>query len=139
MTIHPDASADECMEYIGELEREIERQHIDYGILKHDYDANQREIERLRGQLGLAARLEEIAQRDIEIERLREALERILQWSESYPVDIFHEPSTEECRRAHEILTANGMTLDVFSAAMGRHCTKGVGDIARRVLGGKTR
>lgn len=76
-----------------------------------------------------------------EIERLQdrcddlaEALQRIEQWASAYPTDIFHEPTTEECRKAHEVLKANGMTLDAFSASMGRHCLKGVGDIARGAL-----
>jgi|SRR5215831_5746118 len=69
-----------------------------------------------------------------EIERLREALQQILQWSEAYPTDIFHEPTKEECQRAHELLTANGMTLDAFSAVSARHCTTGIGKIARSTL-----
>jgi hypothetical protein len=74
-----------------------------------------------------------------EIERLRETLQRIVQWADAYPIDIFHEPTKEESRRAHELLTAAGMTLDAFSASMGRHCLKGVGDIAREALRGKSR
>ncbi len=68
------------------------------------------------------------------IEDLEDALRRIVQWSEAYPTNIFHEPSPEECHRAHKLLTANGMTIDAFSASMGRHCLKGVGDIARGAL-----
>jgi len=67
-------------------------------------------------------------------EELEEALQRIVQWADAYPTDIFHEPSAEECRRASKALIAEGMTLDAFSASMGRHCLKGVGDIARGVL-----
>lgn len=70
-------------------------------------------------------------------EKLEDALGQIVQWSEAYPTHIFHEPSPEECRKAHELLTANGMTLDAFSASMGRHCLKGVGDIARGALAGE--
>ncbi len=69
-------------------------------------------------------------------EELEDALRRIVQWAEAYPTDIFHEPTPVESHRAHELLTANGMTLDAFSASMGRHCLKGVGDIARGALGG---
>ncbi len=68
---------------------------------------------------------------------LEEALSQIAQWSEAYPIDIFHEPSADEYQRAHELLTANGMTLDAFGAAMGRRCLKGVGDIARAALAGR--
>src|SRR5262245_381469 len=93
-------------------------------------------VKRLREFMLLEA-ASEIEKYKAEIERLREALQQIQKWSEAYPIDIFHEPSKEECKRAHKLLTANGMTLDAFSAAMGRHCTKGVGDIARRALEGK--
>lgn len=72
-----------------------------------------------------------------ENEELREALQRIVQWSDAYPTNIFHEPSPEESHRAHKLLTANGMTLDAFSASMGRHCLKGVGDIARAAIAAK--
>ncbi len=68
-------------------------------------------------------------------EELLEALQRIVQWADAYPTKIFHEPTAEEAQRAHKLLTANGMTLDAFSASMGRHCLKGIGDIARSALG----
>lgn len=68
-------------------------------------------------------------------EDLEDALRRIVQWADAYPPDIFHEPDAAESQRAHKLLTANGMTLDAFSASMGRHCLKGVGDIARGALG----
>jgi hypothetical protein len=67
-------------------------------------------------------------------EDLEDAMKSIIQWCEAYPIDIFHEPSAEECRRAHEVLTANGMTLDAFSASMGRHCLKGVALIASAAI-----
>ena len=72
-------------------------------------------------------------------EELADALRRIMQWAEAYPVDIFHKPDAAECKRAHDLLTANGMTLDAFSASMGRHCLKEVGEIARRALGSEAR
>jgi hypothetical protein len=65
---------------------------------------------------------------------LIEALQCIVQWADAYLTDIFHEPSAEENDRAHKLLTANGMTLDAFTASMGRHCLKGIGDIARGAL-----
>ncbi len=67
-------------------------------------------------------------------EKLADALRLILQWSEAYPTKIFHEPTPNEYRIAHELLKANGMTLDAFSASMGRHCMKDVGNIARTAL-----
>lgn len=72
-------------------------------------------------------------------EDLEEALRRIVRWADAYPATIFHEPTPEECHRAHKLLTANGMTIDAFSASMGRHCLKGVGDIARGALNAQSR
>jgi hypothetical protein len=69
---------------------------------------------------------------ETEIERLRDALERIVQWSEAYPLDIFPEP---DFAKAQEVLTANGMTLDAISASCMRHVVEGVGKIAREALG----
>jgi hypothetical protein len=87
-------------------------------------------VERLRGTLTTALEREAA----VEIERLRETLERIVRWAEAYPIDIFHEPSADQYKRAHKLLADNGMTLDAFSASMGRHCLMGVGDIARDAL-----
>jgi hypothetical protein len=69
-----------------------------------------------------------------EIERLQIALACIVRWADVYPIKVFHEPNADECRRASELLKANGMTLDAFNASMGRHCLMGVGDIARDAL-----
>jgi hypothetical protein len=70
-------------------------------------------------------------------EEFEEALRRIVEWADAYPTDVFHEPSADECHRAHKLLTGNGMTLDAFSASMARHCLEGVGDIARAALQAK--
>jgi hypothetical protein len=67
-------------------------------------------------------------------EALEDALRRIVQWADAYPITVFHEPTEDEYRLAHEVLKANNMTLDAFSASMGRHCLKGVGAIARDAL-----
>jgi hypothetical protein len=72
--------------------------------------------------------------RDIENERLEryeEALQRIVQWSEAYPLDIFPEP---DWKRAAEGLKAVGITLDAVSGNCMRHVIEGVGKIAREAL-----
>jgi hypothetical protein len=66
------------------------------------------------------------------IERLEAALQEILQWSESYPLEIFPEP---DLQKAHELLKAGGITLDAVSAHCMRHVLQGVGTIARKALG----
>lgn len=83
----------------------------------------------LRGEA--ADELERLRER---VEKMEDALFKIKQWAEAYPLDIFHEPTKDECRRAHELLTANGMTLDSFSASMARHVVSGVGDIASEAM-----
>lgn len=70
-------------------------------------------------------------------EELEDALLRIVQWADAYPTRVFREPTSEQCALAHKVLNANGMTLDAFSASMGRHCLKGVGDIAHGALNQK--
>lgn len=70
------------------------------------------------------------------IDRLEEALDRILAWSEAYPLEVFPEPDAGYYQRAHEVLTAHGMTLDRLSAAAMRHVVRGVGNIARQALKG---
>lgn len=68
------------------------------------------------------------------IDALEEALWRIQQWADAYPPTVFGELTSADLKRAHEVLKANGMTIDAISAHVGRHCLKGVGDIARGVL-----
>jgi hypothetical protein len=65
------------------------------------------------------------------IEQLEEALHRIVQWSEAYPLDIFPEPDWEQARWA---LQEYGITLDAISAHCMRHVIEGVGKIAREAL-----
>jgi hypothetical protein len=66
-----------------------------------------------------------------EIDKLRGALQRIEQWSDAYPLDMFPEP---DLKKAAEVLKANGMTLDAISASCMRHVVEGVGKIAREAL-----
>lgn len=63
-----------------------------------------------------------------------DALQKILSWCEAYPLDIFPEP---DLKRAHEVLTANGMTLDSLSAHSMRHVLRGVKGIIDAALSPK--
>lgn len=65
------------------------------------------------------------------IERYEEALIRIQQWAEAYPVGIFPEP---DLKRARELLEAGGMTLDAVSASNMRHVLNGIKDIVAASL-----
>ena len=65
------------------------------------------------------------------IEHLEEALQRIVQWSEAYPLDIFPEP---DWQKARQLLESGGITLDSISAHCMRHVVDGVGKIAKKAL-----
>lgn len=67
----------------------------------------------------------------VEIERLREALQKIADWADAYPLSVFPEP---DFKKANEVLTAYGMTLDAISASNMRHAIMGCGEIARNAL-----
>jgi hypothetical protein len=71
-------------------------------------------------------------------EELEEALQRIAQWCDAYPPDIFIPPTDAEFKKAHVVLQAAGLSLDKFSADMGRHCLKGIGVIARNAVASTT-
>jgi hypothetical protein len=68
---------------------------------------------------------------DERIEELADALQRIVQWSEACPLNVFPEP---DLKKARELLWAGGITLDAVSAHCMRHVIDGVGKIAREAL-----
>ena len=65
------------------------------------------------------------------IDTMGEALQRIVSWSEAYPLDVFPEP---DWKKAAALLKAGGMTLDSISGNCMRHVVEGVGLIAREAL-----
>jgi hypothetical protein len=64
-------------------------------------------------------------------ERHEDALRKIAQWAEAYPLAVFPEP---DLKKARELLQAGGITLDAVSASAIRHAINGVGKIARDAL-----
>lgn len=55
-------------------------------------------------------------------ERMEDALHKIKVWSEAYPVEVFHIPTSDEWKRLHEAAQAAGLHgIDAFSAANMRH------------------
>jgi hypothetical protein len=127
-----------CQEAADEIDRMREQVAALQASSGYEASIAQVEIDRLRELLrGTgASRYWEGRWRDekAEIEWLRAAMQQIVQWAEAYPLDIFHEPSADECKRASKLLQDNGMTLDAFSASMGRHCLDGVKKIATDAL-----
>ena len=68
---------------------------------------------------------------DDKIDRYEEALRRIAQWADAYPLDVFPEP---DWKRAGDLLRAGGISLDSISASNMRHVVEGVGRIAKDAL-----
>lgn len=66
-----------------------------------------------------------------ENDAFREALWQIAQWAKAYPLKVFPEP---DFKKAAELLTAGGITLDAISASNMRHVVEGVGRIAQSAL-----
>jgi len=74
------------------------------------------------------------AEADDRMNRLEEALHRVASWEEAYPESAFPEPSKGDYSYAREVLTANGLTLERFSAAAMRHVVTQIAHIARTAL-----
>lgn len=84
-------------------------------------DEQSAEIERLRAALATANNQAERFERGWYLRG--DALEKLQQWADAYPLTVFPEP---DFKRAHELLTAGGMTLDAISASNMRHVITGV-------------
>ncbi len=67
-------------------------------------------------------------------EKLKEALERIQNWRNAYPLDVFPKP---DLKKARKVLKDAGMTLDAISADNMRHVLDGIKDIVDSALKGR--
>ncbi|MET3995023.1 hypothetical protein ABID65_006689 [Bradyrhizobium sp. S3.9.2] len=65
------------------------------------------------------------------VDDLQQALHKIAQWAEAYPLTVFPEP---DLAKARVLLETGGITLDSVSAHCMRHVVEGVGKIARAAL-----
>ena len=61
-----------------------------------------------------------------ECERLNDTLDKLVQWSDAYPIAVFPEP---DFLKAQKVLSENGMTLDAISASNMRRVIIGVREI----------
>lgn len=68
---------------------------------------------------------------EAEKERYVNALEEIRAWANAYPLTVFPKP---DLKKAHEVLTANGLTLDAISAHAMRQVLSGIKDIVNEAL-----
>ncbi len=90
----------------------------------------------LKDELRVGNRLLAMAtdkQRDLEAEneKLKEVLSRIDTWAKAYPLEAFPKP---DLKKAHEVLTAAGMTLDSISADNMRHVLDNIKEMVSEVL-----
>lgn len=65
------------------------------------------------------------------IERLEDALQKIYNWSQAYPLDVFPEPDLQLARK---LLTDGGVSYDALNAHAMRHVIKGVETIVTVAL-----
>jgi len=66
--------------------------------------------------------------------QLEEALFRISEWVNAYPLDIFPEPDEAWFEKASWVLKEHGLALDRFAAHCMRHVITRVGAIAKTAL-----
>jgi hypothetical protein len=65
------------------------------------------------------------------IDDLEDALQRIINWSEAYPLAVFPKP---DLKKARDLLEAGGITLDAVASHCMRHVITGAAKIAREAL-----
>lgn len=112
--------------------RLLEQDHAPDGwpaVQMRDVTALADEIERLTTALNHANAESERFERKWYLRG--DALEKIEAWADAYPLEVFPEP---DFARAHELLTAGGMTLDAISASNMRHVVNGVRGLAKSGL-----
>ena len=57
------------------------------------------------------------------INKLESKLDRIRQWCDAYPIDIFPEP---DFKKVHQLLKENSMSLDSITASNIRYALRGI-------------
>lgn len=64
----------------------------------------------------------------IATEKLQDQMQKIIDWINAYPEDIFPEP---DFKKAHEVLKKNGISLGEISASNMRHVLNGIKEIIK--------
>ena len=67
-------------------------------------------------------------------ERLEDALLRIKQWAEAYPVTVFKPLSEEDLRVANTVLKVANIDIGALHAGWARHILKGITEICDKGL-----
>lgn len=90
------------------------------------------EIVRLRAALAKANEQAECFERGWY--QRGDALEKLQQWADAYPVEVFPEPLRQEWEKAHEVLALAGLSMTRMSASNMRHVINGVREIVSKGL-----
>ena len=67
-------------------------------------------------------------------ERVEEALLRIKQWTNAYPVTVFKPIPPEKMKLASKVLADNGIDMGALHASWARHILNGIGEICEEGL-----
>jgi hypothetical protein len=98
---------DEALKLVTDLQAELDATNRQVEILSDALSESRREVDAL---VALA--------RANEREHYDDLFAQIKSWSKAYPISVFPEP---DFKKAHEVLKANGMTLDAISASNMKH------------------
>ena len=108
---------------IAEIERITKREYTNCATIIH-----------LRDELK-SANMENERLRDV-LENKDDKIQKIVNWAEAYPIDIFPELTKDDWKKVREALTAKGLCIDAVSTSNMRHVVKGVEAYAREALKG---
>ena len=82
----------------------------------------------------------EVTRLEAENERMRGAIEsleenvlnKIEDWANAYPDDVFIEPTPDQWRAADKLLKEHGMSMTAITGSAARHCVAGIKSYAKR-------
>lgn len=117
---------------VGAVSEIVKRAAFMITALEAERDAKRAEVDEL---LYLRAEDEALI-RNLEAERdeAREALTRIKQWADAYPIDLFPPLDDNALVRARSALDGAGVSIGALHAAWARRITRGIGEIAAAAL-----
>ena len=75
-----------------------------------------------------------ITRLEAEFEKMEAALDKIRNWAEAYPLDMFPEPTKEDWKEIARLLKDNGYLIDSVTSSNMRHVINGVKALVEDVL-----
>ena len=80
---------------------------------------------RIEAADALAALTKQVEERDDNHDKLQ----RVRQWAEAYPIDIFFPVSADDLKRADALLRASGISMSAMHGHWARHIVSGIANI----------